>query len=409
MSIDKQFTDIAHRFSSHKALILPPSATSAEQALSYAELAAKSTEMAAILSSRGVTKNSHVVFLLDRSIDAIVTILSIIKLGAVYIPIEPGYPTSRVNYILEDAKPDLIITQSKYQSLHALPESKSLLIDSLDKTNASSTLTDINVTSTPDDLVNIIYTSGFTGNPKGVMVPQRSIIRLVQDAHYATFNESRVFLQLATMSFDAATFEIWGALLNGATLVLYPDSGIPDPQKLSTIIKKNRVTTLWLTASLFNSIIDENPDALLGVDEILTGGEALSVDHICKAQKHLPDTQLINGYGPTENTTFTCCYSIPPDFSRDNTSVPIGRAVDKTTTFIVDDELNLVDKGEEGELITGGEGVTLGYLNQPELTQKAFIDVPTLAADGKLYRTDDRVRERDDGNIEFLGRIDSQV
>ena len=181
-------------------------------------------------------------------------------------------------------------------------------------------------------------------------------------------------MQLAATSFDAATFEIWGALLNGATLVLYPESGIPDPELLSEITEKYQITTLWLTASLFNSIIDEKPDSLLPIKELLTGGEALSVPHICKAQKLLPNTQLINGYGPTENTTFTCCYSIPPDFESTNLSVPIGKAIHQTTNVIVNEYLRPVMKGEEGELLTGGAGVAIGYLNRPDLTEAFFID-----------------------------------
>ena len=409
MSIDKIFSDTTLHFPSRTAIICPTFSSTEEHMLTYAELADKSNNLAAILSKKGVSKGSHVVFLLDRSINAIVTILSIIKLGAVYVPIEPTYPASRIQYIIDDANPDLIITQSNYQSMLKLAKRDILLVDSLVESNSNENLPDMKSNVSGDDLAYIIYTSGSTGNPKGVMVPQRGIIRLVKDASYAEFDENRVFLQLATMSFDAATLEIWGPLLNGGTLVLYPESGIPDPQKLGSIITQYKVTTLWLTASLFNSIIDETPDALSGVSEILTGGEALSVDHICKAQKLLPGTQLINGYGPTENTTFTCCYSIPADFNSSNTSIPIGKPINHTTTIIVDEKLIPVSRGEEGELLTGGEGVALGYLNLPELTRKVFIKAPDSIGSGVFYRTGDRVRELNDGNIEFLGRIDSQV
>ena len=195
-SIDKIFLDTVLHFPSRTAIICPAFSSNEEQMLTYAELADRSDTMAARLSEKGVSKGSHVVFLLDRSIDAIVTILSIIKLGAVYVPIEPTYPASRIQYIIEDANPDLIITQSNYQSMLKLAKTDMLLVDSLVESISTKNLSGVNSKVSNDDLAYIIYTSGSTGNPKGVMVPQRGIIRLVKDTSYVKLDENRVFLPI---------------------------------------------------------------------------------------------------------------------------------------------------------------------------------------------------------------------
>ncbi|MCA9978008.1 MAG: amino acid adenylation domain-containing protein, partial [Anaerolineales bacterium] len=254
------------------------------------------------------------------------------------------------------------------------------------------------------------YTSGSTGQPKGVMIPHRGIMRLVLGANYAQLNTETVALQLAPVSFDAATLEIWGPLLNGGRCILYPENGTPDPRDLQIVLRKNKVNVLWLTASLFNVIIAEAPETLRGVNQVLSGGEALSVAHIRRANKHLPGTELINGYGPTECTTFSTTYSIPLPVPEDWTSIPIGRPIVNTTTYILDKDLHPVPIGERGELYVGGLGVARGYLNRPELTAERFLSDP-FANDpaAKMYKTGDVVRYLSDGRIDFIGREDDQV
>ena len=255
-----------------------------------------------------------------------------------------------------------------------------------------------------------MYTSGSAGEPKGVLIEHRSIVRLVLSASYARFGSDRVFLQLAPAAFDASTFEIWGALLHGAKLVLAPEGPI-DLEKIEALITRHRVTTLWLTASLFNLIVESRPSVLLGVEEILTGGEALSVPHIRMAFAHLPSsTRLINGYGPTECTTFACCHSIPRDDFAPGGSIPIGRPIANTTAYVLDDRARLVPIGVAGELYLGGEGVARGYLNRPDLTAERFVSDPWGSQPGaRLYRTGDLVRRRSDGCLEYVGRLDRQL
>jgi acyl-coenzyme A synthetase/AMP-(fatty) acid ligase len=218
----------------------------------------------------------------------------------------------------------------------------------------------------------------------------------------------QTFLHLSSISFDASTFEVWGALLHGARCVLLPEE-VPTTQ-LGETLQRHGVTTLWLTASLYNSVIDEAPQMLRGVRQLLIGGEALSVDHVRRGLKLLPGTRIINGYGPTESTTFTCCYRIPQKLESHIRSIPIGRPISNTQVYILDARLKPVPVGVVGELFIGGDGLARGYLKRPELTAEKFIRHPfDDAHEARLYRTGDLVRYLPDGNIEFLGRRDLQV
>jgi amino acid adenylation domain-containing protein len=262
----------------------------------------------------------------------------------------------------------------------------------------------------PTNLAYVMYTSGSTGTPKGILIEHRSIIRLVKGNSYARFGADRVFLQLAPVAFDASTFEIWGALLHGARLVLAPEGPI-DLEVIEALVHRHRVTTLWLTASLFNLIVETRPTILSEVEEVVTGGEPLSVPHIRMAFERLrPFTRLINGYGPTECTTFACCHLIPRDEFAPSGSIPIGYPIANTTAYVLDDRARLVPIGVAGELYLGGEGLARGYLNRPALTADRFIpDSWGTEPGARLYRTGDLVRRRSDGSLEFLGRRDRQL
>lgn len=264
------------------------------------------------------------------------------------------------------------------------------------------------VVLTGEDPAYLMYTSGSTGRPKGVLVPHRAVLRLVLGNDFAALGPQEVILQLAPLSFDASTFEIWGALLNGGRLAVLPDP-YPSFEDIGAAIARHRASTLWLTAGLFHLMVEHNLQGLTGLRQLLAGGDVLSPSHVVRALRALPGCRLINGYGPTENTTFSCCYTIPRDYAGEG-AVPIGRPIRHTEAWVLDEERRAVADGEAGELYVGGTGLALGYWNHPELTAQAFIPHPFDATPGaRLYRTGDRVRRRADGNFEFLGRIDRQV
>ena len=256
---------------------------------------------------------------------------------------------------------------------------------------------------TAEHPAHLLFTSGSTGRPKGVLLPHRGTVRLVRDNDFITITPDDVFLQAAPVSFDASLLEIWGPLLNGGRLVLLPDG--PGLDHIASAVRDKGVTTLWLTSGLFQLMIDEHADSLKGLRHLLAGGDVLSPSHVRKALVALPGTRIINGYGPTENTTFTTCHEITAaDLTKP--SIPIGRPIANTSVHILDDQLRPVPTGIPGELHTGGDGLATGYLNAPELTAEKFISHPEF---GRLYQTGDRARWTADGSIEFLGRRDHQV
>ncbi|MGH9454409.1 MAG: amino acid adenylation domain-containing protein, partial [Terriglobia bacterium] len=260
----------------------------------------------------------------------------------------------------------------------------------------------------PASLAYVMYTSGSTGRPKGVMVENRSIVRLVRNTNYCTFGADEVFLQFAPISFDASTLELWGPLLNGGRLVVMPPQA-SSLEELGRVIREEGVTTLWLTAGLFNLMVEQQLEDLRAVRQILAGGDVLSPRHVRMVLENLPNCRLINGYGPTENTTFTCCHSMRPG-QRVPESIPIGRPISNTQVYILDEQMRPVPPGQTGELYAAGDGVARRYLNNPEATAEKFLPNPfSTAVEARMYRTGDLARWREDGVIEFLGRADNQV
>lgn len=376
-----------------------------EQEITYRELNCRANRLAHYLIQQGALLESRIAFCLERSIDAVVAILGIIKAGGVYLPLDASHPEERLRFMLEDSHAMLVLT---HKSL--VPQTVHSRVISLDQVASQINVCDDSNPANGDDperLIYVMYTSGSTGTPKGVEVPHRAISRLVQNSGFAHLSSDQIFLLLAPLSFDASTFELWGALLNGGRCVIYPSQSL-DFDTLANVIHDKGVTVLWLTASLFNKIIDECAQILTGVEQLLTGGEALSVDHIRRAQLALPGTQLINGYGPTENTTFTCCYRIPRHLDKTLKSIPIGRPIGNTRVYVLDSRLQHVPVGVPGELYVGGAGLARGYQNRVDLTAERFIINPFVVGEN-LFKTGDLVRYLPDGNIEYRGRIDRQV
>ncbi|MBP0021314.1 MAG: amino acid adenylation domain-containing protein [Cyanobacteria bacterium SBLK] len=381
------------------ALIFP------EETLTYQELNQKANRLAHYLQTLGVGNESLVGVCLERSPQFIIALLGIIKAGGAYLPLDPTYPGDRLALMVADAGLEIVLSEKSLrktlpQILHYLDlEERAEEIANYSPENA--------IVATPATaLAYVMYTSGSTGKPKGVSVTHRNIVRLVKNTNYASFNADDTFLQLASISFDAATWEIWGSLLNGARLVLFPERQ-PSLATLGRILQQHRVTALWLTAGLFHLIVDERLSDLKSLRLLMAGGDTLSSSHVAKCRQALPHCQLVNGYGPTENTTFTCCYSIPSEGAIAE-SIPIGRPIANTRVYILDPQNQPVPIGVTGELYTGGDGVARGYLNRPELNAERFRESPFVEGD-RLYRTGDLARYLPDGNIEFLGRIDRQV
>ena len=379
-----------------------------DRTLTYGQLNNRANQLAHYLLRHGVGPETRVGICMDRGLEMVVGILAILKAGGVYVPLDPDYPEPRLQFMLHDTAAPVLLTQAPLKGRLSEYNGFTVCLDAAcDTTTNESNENPVSKTAA-GNLAYIMYTSGSTGQPKGVCIEHRSVVRLVRETNYVELGHREVFLQFAPISFDASTFELWGSLLNGAKLVIFPPHK-PSLHELADFIQKQQITTIWLTAALFHQMVDTHLDSLLHVKQVLAGGETLSVAHVRKMIRALGDRRLINGYGPTENTTFTACHVIkqPGDIGR---SVPIGVPVSNTQIYILDQNLQPVPVGIPGELYTGGDGLARQYLNQPTLTAERFVPDPFSGTAGaRLYRTGDRTRYLENGTIEFLGRMDDQV
>lgn len=377
--------------------------------LTYRELNQRANQLAHYLKKLGVGQEVCVGLCMERSLNMVVCLLGILKAGGAYVPLDPTYPKDRLAFMLQDTRAPVLLTEQHLLNLLPTQGLKVICLDRDWQVVSQEPSENLKSETTARNLAYVMYTSGSTGKPKGVEIRHYSIIRLLFGVKYVDLDETKTILHMAPISFDASTFEVWGALLHGARCILYPER-IPTSKNIGAAIDAHDVTTVWLTASLFNTVIDEEPQALKNVRQVLTGGEALSVHHIRRALEVLPSTQIINGYGPTESTTFTCCHPIAGPLDENTRSIPIGRPITNTQVYILDAHLAPTPIGIPGELYIGGDGLARGYLNRPELTEEKFIPNPfSSKPDARLYKTGDLVRYLPDGTIEFLGRRDHQV
>ncbi|MDQ2978449.1 MAG: non-ribosomal peptide synthetase [Acidobacteriota bacterium] len=376
--------------------------------LTYDALNRRANQLAHHLRELGVRSEMRVAIYLDRSLEMIVAMLAVLKAGGAYVPIDPALPLKRAAFVLEDSGSSVVLSREALAD--ALPSGWARLVclDSDAAAIVRQSEEDPPYSVSATGLAHLLYTSGSTGEPKGVAVVHRGVVRLVRGTGYARFGPDEVFLQAAPASFDASTFEIWGALLNGGRLVVLspPTPGLDD---LAEAIRRHGVTTLWLTAGLFHLAVDERLPDLKPLRQLLAGGDVLSPERVRRVLQEVPGCALINGYGPTETTTFAACHAIR-DLSSEASTVPIGRPIANTQIYLLDSDRRWVPPGEAGEVYIGGDGLTRGYWNRPELSAAAFVDDPFDATPGaRLYRTGDLARLAPDGNLEFLGRVDQQI
>jgi len=382
--------------------------------LTYAELNRRANRLAHHMRELGVGPEVGVGIYVERSFEMIVGVLGILKAGGAYVPLDPTYPPERLAFMIDDTQAPVILTHTRL--VGKLPAYSGRIVNLDDDPGSAYADDNLDGGATAGSLAYVMYTSGSTGAPKGTSIVHRAIVRLVKNTNFASLTADETFLQLATLSFDASTLEIWGSLLNGGKLVIFP-AHKPSLDELARFIEEQRITTLWLTAGLFHQMLESYPESLSHVRQLLAGGDVLSVAHVRQMLDRLqPGHTLINGYGPTENTTFTCCYPIHSTAtlacagSQSNATVPIGRPIANTQVYILDRAMRPVPAGVPGELYIGGDGLARGYWRLPELTTERFVPHPFSDEPGaRLYKTGDRARYLPSGDVEFMGRLDNQV
>ncbi len=377
--------------------------------LSYVELDRRANRLGAFLQSNGVGLETPVGLALDRGVPAIEAMLGILKAGGAYVPIDPELPLERRRFLLEETRAPVVVTNrahlSKFEGFRGVLVDLDQIGETLERESGERPRSDASASS----LAYVMYTSGSTGRPKGVAVSHRGVVRLAQSTSFVEMSPEDVFLQLAPIAFDASTFEIWGSLLNGGSLYLYPEK-TPSLEELGETLRRRRITTLWLTGTLFHQMVEQEIESLASVRQIVAGGEALSPAHVQKMLERLPEgARLVNGYGPTEGTTFTCCHPMSRTSSIEG-SVPIGRPIENTRVYVLDRYGEPVPPGIPGELHAGGDGLARGYFQSPELTAERFVPDGVSGESGaRLYATGDLCRFLEDGTLDFLGRADLQV
>ncbi|MDX2683773.1 non-ribosomal peptide synthetase, partial [Streptomyces soliscabiei] len=373
--------------------------------LSYRQLDARANQIAHALIGAGVRRGSLVGVCLERGPDAVAALLGVWKAGAGYVPLDTDYPSARLASMMRDADVRVVVSQGGLADLLTDFEGMVVQVETVDESSFPSE--DPAVAVAAADAAYVMFTSGSAGLPKGVMVEHRAVVRLVWGQQYAEFSEQNVHLLLAPLAFDASTFELWGALVHGGRLVIAPPGAV-GLAELRSLISEKGIRNLWLTAALFNTVVDEDPRVLAGLARVLVGGEALSARHVREAQTAVTGLRVVNGYGPTETTTFACTYAIPA-LPEDTQSVPIGSPIANTQVFVLDGALRPVPVGVAGELYVAGAGLARGYVGRPGLTGERFVACPYTGPGERMYRTGDVVRWSAGGRLEYLGRADEQV
>jgi amino acid adenylation domain-containing protein len=371
-----------------------------DDTVTYGDLDTRADRLAAGLLAQGVAVGDVVGVCLPRGVDMVVAVLAVLKAGAAFTMLDPRFPVARRNDVLARTGARVVVscgslsdglTVEQVVDVAAVPDAGALPAElpSVD----------------PRQPACVMFTSGSTGRPKGVLAPHRAVVGTLVNQSYADFGG--VWLQCAPMSWDAFLLELFGPLLAGATCVLQPGE-IPEPEVIADLVRRRGVTTMHVSASLLNFLVDNNPTVFADVRCVLTGGEPASMTHVDRLLGLAPGLRLVNGYSPVENMIFTLCHDIGhADLLR--TSVPVGRPIGHKRVYVLDDRLGLTPPGVVGELYMAGVGLAHGYVGQPGLTAGRFVANPFGQPGERMYRTGDLARWRSDGVLEFLGRSDQQV
>jgi amino acid adenylation domain-containing protein len=396
MNLIEKFRLIVQQFPDNNAIVTKT------EVVTYAEFDQQTNKLVSYLKQNGVSTGDVVGILMDRSIDYIRVMIAITKIGAVFAPFDTKHPELRFQQMCEEANVSFIVINNigKLPNINAV---KFIALPDFSKVElafADLILKNLVIKSDP---LYIMFTSGSTGKPKGVIIPHQGVLRLVCQSNWINISSNDVFFQTSSLAFDGSTFEIWGALLNGASLVI-PDVDFAFSQIEQYLLQFN-ISILWLTSRLFDKLIDYDVSLFKNLSVIVFGGEAASFQHVKKAFEQLPETILLNGYGPTENSTFTLAHRVTQE-DLERGFIPIGEPISETECFVLNESLQIVNDGEEGVLYTSGAGLALGYTDEA-ITKEKFIIHPILQK--RLYNIGDKVKYHNGIGYEYIGRIDRQV
>ncbi|MBR8744938.1 non-ribosomal peptide synthetase, partial [Nocardiopsis sp. MG754419] len=372
--------------------------------VSYGELNARANRLARHLRGLGVGPGTRVGVLLERGPEFASALLAVLKTGASYVPLDPAFPDDRLATMVTTAGVGPVVTRAGLAG-RGVGAGLLVRVDAEARAVARHGAQDLGLRVPPGAAACVMFTSGSTGVPKGVVAPHRAVVSTLLGQDYLDFGPEQVWLQTAPVSWDAFVLEFWGALLHGSTCVLQPGQ-VPEPRRMAELVAEHGVSAMWLSAGLFNLVLDEHPEVFDGVRQVVTGGEAPSAEHMRRFLRTLPGVRLQHGYGPVESMVFTNAHRVT---EVDGPLVPVGAPIAHRSCYVLDGRSRPVPVGVPGELYVGGAGLALGYVGRPDLTAERFVPDPFGAPGERMYRTGDLVRWTEAGTVEFLGRVDDQV
>ena len=380
-------------------------------AMSYRELDLRTDQLAQRLRLAGAEPEARVALCIERSFLTVIAMLAVLKSGAAYVPLDPSYPVERLAYMLDDSAPVLLLTEPRLRDTLPARAIETLCLDKIDKLPGDIPAADFvhHNQLDPQNLACIIYTSGSTGQPKGVCITHRAINQFISGTRHFTLHPDDVVAQAANSSFDAITFEVWGALLHGCRLHVLDYETVAAPHRLAAEIQKAQISVMLVTTALFNHVSVQAPAAFSGMRVLLFGGDAADPCAVSAVLEHSAPEIMLNCYGPTETTTYSLSHQVAgEDCVR--AGFPIGRPIANTRAYVLDKNYLPVPPGTVGELYIGGDGLARGYANRPELSAERFLPDPFSAIPGeRMYRSGDLVRYLESGLVEYVGRVDRQV